>query len=822
MRNSLLGALATVVALVPLEGQVISGRSVDREGVPLRHTYIVLADSAGTDVFRGITNADGRFEVPAPGPGQYWVRAERIGYRIPETESVTVGAGQRRNVTLRVTPRALTLSDLSMSSGRQCRPLEETSETVRRLWSEVGKALNATWFTASFQSHNYQTHTFERDLALDGETIRGETVSPLSDQRALPFATGRPEQLATTGYADGDETYLNYFMPDPETLLHPTFAATHCFGLAREAEGGRIGVTFAPRRGRTIADIGGTMWLRAADFALDRIEFRYVNDPSELDHERVGGALHFASLAPAGWFVRRWVLRMPSVGTDPDGDERILMGFRELGGEVIEITNTEREALYRRDGVAVVSGTIFDSTQAVPLEGAVVALAGTDHWAVSDARGEFALAAPVQGRYQVVFGHPRLDSLGFVSVPRPLDLALGTREIMTIAVPSLPTIISRRCGGPMAAADRRVLLGVVRDGEGRPVPGAAVTVAWRVIPADLQRFGVSDLGATAITDSLGTYALCDVPISRTITVHASDQDRASDFVHVAFGPSAIRIRDRATLPLDRPVGRLDLTLVPASERQTAIAGRVVNAETGEPVEDAVIQLENTAFSVSTNRQGAFQMAGVPPGPLTLTVRRLGYRVLRRELEMTDGLSLALPDGALHLVPLTSDVTTLDPIIVEAQRVVKLAGFEERRRRGLGSFASMAEFERWNPSATTDVLRRMHGIHVLPNRNYGVNGDFRRFIIQSSRDMGGRTTRVIERDQRTGAQNLSGATNIAVNECPVLLFMDGAFIGDTQIVDVDTILNVTTLSAVEVYNASQVPARFSLPGATCGVVVFWTR
>jgi hypothetical protein len=150
-------------------------------------------------------------------------------------------------------------------------------------------------------------------------------------------------------------------------------------------------------------------------------------------------------------------------------------------------------------------------------------------------------------------------------------------------------------------------------------------------------------------------------------------------------------------------------------------------------------------------------------------------------------------------------TALDPVTVEADAPVPayLRGFESRRAEGMGFFVTRAEFGEWNPTETTDVLRRTPGLSVLPNPDYGP-GDARRYVFRNARV----------------------ATN---GGCPLLYYLDGAYIGDssnrrlTRLGDLDQFVPVDYLEAIEVYKGpSEVPAEYNRTGSACGVIVFWTR
>ena len=210
------------------------------------------------------------------------------------------------------------------------------------------------------------------------------------------------------------------------------------------------------------------------------------------------------------------------------------------------------------------------------------------------------------------------------------------------------------------------------------------------------------------------------------------------------------------------------------------------------------------------------------GPITLITS--GFRMLQHRVEFPDNTALALSPGTLALIPGDTAIA-LDPVTISAQAIVQqLVGFEQRRNVGLGSFVDREEFVKWNPVLATDVLRHMRGLRVRANPRYGTGSDTRRWLIESSRDVGGRITRILtsnaERIGATAGQVGSGQT--LVSECPVLLFLDGMFLGDTYSNNINNIVTATNLLAVESYTPAQVPIRFAFPGSTCGVVVFWTR
>ena len=78
----------------PVRSQSVAGQVTDSiSGVPVGRGFIVLVDATGRERVRVLTAADGTFYVPAPGPGSYTLRSERIAYRVWESPDFQLTAG---------------------------------------------------------------------------------------------------------------------------------------------------------------------------------------------------------------------------------------------------------------------------------------------------------------------------------------------------------------------------------------------------------------------------------------------------------------------------------------------------------------------------------------------------------------------------------------------------------------------------------------------------------------------------------------------------------------------------------------------------------
>ncbi|MGH7506034.1 MAG: carboxypeptidase-like regulatory domain-containing protein, partial [Longimicrobiales bacterium] len=83
---------------------------------------------------------------------------------------------------------------------------------------------------------------------------------------------------------------------------------------------------------------------------------------------------------------------------------------------------------------------------------------------------------------------------------------------------------------------------------------------------------------------------------------------------------------------------LVLPLVSAAEavaQEQAIRGRVVSAETREPLADAQIQIVGTDQGGLSQTNGIFLLQGVTGNQITLRVTLLGYRTVEQVVQVGD-------------------------------------------------------------------------------------------------------------------------------------------------------------------------------------------
>ena len=200
-----------------------------------------------------------------------------------------------------------------------------------------------------------------------------------------------------------------------------------------------------------------------------------------------------------------------------------------------------------------------------------------------------------------------------------------------------------------------------------------------------------------------------------------------------------------------------------------------------------ITIQGSVNRYETDETGKFELAKVPPGPMSLRFRRLGFRPDTVELQIMAGQTIPFEIRIDRLA------IALAPVVVYGRGELTgwKAGFYHRRDRGNGHFYTRDEIESRNPAMTTDLFRTIPGARVV-----STPGGFQRFIRF--------------RGNRAG--------------CAPLTWLDGSPLGAGEF-DLDAI-SPRSIEAMEIYaGPATVPSQFvSVRGvnSSCGVIVIWTR
>lgn len=571
-------ALAWLAALLllapPLAAQAVRGTLVSTPGGdPVPGALVTLLDADGGTVDGRLSDAGGRFELRAQVPGEYRVRAERVGYATADPVWVFLNPGETRELRLEAAPAASVLDELVVAApDRECVVDPREGARTVALWEEARKSLELAELSRTLENRRFTVRAFQRQLEPGSMVVRRQRSDTATAWTPVPYVSLPAADLAEKGYVRTDGGGHVFYSPDATVLLSDAFLDSHCFRVqpGSGSQAGLVGLAFEPTGGRRLPDVQGVLWLDPSSAELRSLEFTYTGLRGDLSVPgEWGGRVEFERLPDGAVIVRRWSLRMPMVGRvpAPGGSNlvqprAVLAAVREEGAEVVSIALASG-AVAGASTAAAVRGTVIDSARGVPLAGATVFLAGTEHEATTDSAGGFTLAGVPEGRYAVAFAHPRLDSLA--SVPEPVEVAVGAAGEVAVAL-----------GIPRGAAPRVAAA---------PVPRAAPTDTAAV---RLEGITVTAEAAARVLSVRGFFERKQMGVGTFLTaqdIAARNRARVVDVVTGIRGMAATPVGERGRAFANRRHGvtcrapvYLDGILVPGNMLDRLLPEQIAGIE----------------------------------------------------------------------------------------------------------------------------------------------------------------------------------------------------------------------------------------------------
>jgi len=223
------------------------------------------------------------------------------------------------------------------------------------------------------------------------------------------------------------------------------------------------------------------------------------------------------------------------------------------------------------------------------------------------------------------------------------------------------------------------------------------------------------------------------------------------------------------------------SIVGAQQRpttSTTVRGAVYDSAASTPIARARIQIGGrNRSSVLTDSAGRFELANVPVGKDSISVRAQGYLPYSAFVEFTS-------DAGSFLVMLQKMEVTLDTIAVTA-RPDDPTGFEERRRGGIGRFLTARELDRRVVNYASELFKSIPGVFVASDIK--IRGPF--------------------------------------GNCSPVLWIDGSLYtpspnGITP-AEIDIHLKPGQIAGIEIYYTN-VPLQFQHGLSGCGSIVIWKK
>jgi len=546
-KAGLCGLLLLLVAPVVGSAQVVTGRVLDGEShAPLAAALVFVLDASGDVVRRGLASESGGFRFQLPTAGSYVLRVERLGSTTTTTTKVEVGEDEVANVQIEMAAEPIRLNGIVVGGEDRCRELDNASENTHTVWEQARRNLEAATLTDANSTISYELVSYRRDLDPETLHVLREQERRQFSRSNNPIKSRDAELLADSGFVIEHPSGDRYFAPDASAFLSDAFLSTHCFGLTDGPTPELVGLTFAPLRRSSAADIEGVLYLDRGDSSLRWMEFRYTGLPgvlAELRDPRIGGRIEFELLPGGRWVVSLWYIRMPvaqEIRGGRFGMNRVeLVRIAEDGGRVVQARYAGGVAYAEDQGWVdgiVQNGGSFD------IRGDSVRLVGTAYATVVEPSGRFRLGPAPAGDYLLAYVRRDLQPLDHAFVVGSVGIQTGARIELDVERPSAAVVLADACDVDTWPAGGGVLEGlVVGSGPQDTLPAPAIRASWTTVrDLDLARTTV-DATETLLTtnaDHMGRFRFCEVQTGSDVAVAIQRDGRWVEVERVVLAPDA--------------------------------------------------------------------------------------------------------------------------------------------------------------------------------------------------------------------------------------------------------------------------------------------
>lgn len=266
---------------------------------------------------------------------------------------------------------------------------------------------------------------------------------------------------------------------------------------------------------------------------------------------------------------------------------------------------------------------------------------------------------------------------------------------------------------------------------------------------------------------------------------------------------------------------LAATLLALPAGAQSLRGRVIDHGTGAPVAQAQVRVldihGNTVRSVLTDSAGAFHAALSITGRYTLQATRVGYREVN-----TPPVDVLTTDDFEVEVRIATRVVPLAPLTVTTRRAPLVADGTLMRRGYYGRQSAYARLgalyldreylDKRSAFQTSDIFREVMGMRAAPGPN--------RTTLLTMR--GGCLASIFVDGVHVNRQDVSQEPATASMRSLRDAMNSNATARGSDPVSIDDLVIPSSIAAIEIYQANQVPAEFqNFQARPCGAVVIWT-
>jgi hypothetical protein len=223
-------------------------------------------------------------------------------------------------------------------------------------------------------------------------------------------------------------------------------------------------------------------------------------------------------------------------------------------------------------------------------------------------------------------------------------------------------------------------------------------------------------------------------------------------------------------------------------RLPAYRGRILgvfDANTGEPIEGALVTDVVSKMSALTTKTGTVSLVFLPDSGSIVRVQKIGYQPATMVVRIS-------PEDTLPITMLLTGTATTLPAVVTKDSAPKflspgLREFEERRKQGMGHYITEAQLRKNDSKRMTSIVRTLAGLNIVCPAT------------------GRRRSECWAVGTRRG--------------CPLDVYINGVISIDNDLEK----LAVSEYAAVEYYaGPATIPPEYNKTGSSCGVLLFWMR
>ena len=167
---------------------------------------------------------------------------------------------------------------------------------------------------------------------------------------------------------------------------------------------------------------------------------------------------------------------------------------------------------------------------------------------------------------------------------------------------------------------------------------------------------------------------------------------------------------------------LALLAIPSRARaQSGVVKGIVTDTGGRPLENVEVLSINAKRTTRTGKDGRFTLARLPFGQQLIIARLPGYQPSDRAVNMLDN---AAPELTIKLRRVVQALDTLRIVSHDGCAAYDVAGFDCRRRAGIGQFRGAEELAALRSYFWADMFEGLPGLRREPARDSTIGQDWR--------------------------------------------------------------------------------------------------